>query len=524
MIAGLLPLPVTIACKWRGKEKFMKHFWAFLLPVCLLLSAVLPVGAAEPAGENLNPREYGLHVEDGVITLEGKPFYGFGVNYFGAFTHYEDGGLPDPQTFKDGLAGLAAHNIPFVRIALGYYPSFYARYDADPVGTLAKLREVLDAAEAQHVGVILSLFWHDAALPEHVGEKRADMGEAESKTVAYAVEFTTAVVREFAGHRALWGWEIGNEYNLDADLCDRNLQGFLPGGFTFDNPTGRDYFTSDEAADFFEAVASTIRKYDGYRIITNGCSEMRTAAWHMHKATMRLRPDHLWDINWTQDSRADFEKAIALYTPDSVDTVSFHFQSGSSGAETPSYILSYPVFAGEDPLTVPGFLESYVQAAKAAGKALYLGEFGDFRDMESAEDCPEAFRTLCGQISDAGIQIASLWQFQDYNDSGVGGQKLDILAELNATLKAEGKLYTDVAWGLAEDPGPDDTTDGTLASDASDASDADDGSTAPEGTAQSTETTANAVHQGGCTSSLGSLPLLAAGILTPFLFRKRRKA
>lgn len=504
----------------------MKHILAILLAMSLLLAGVLPIaatgGSEEEKGEtDMNIHQYGFHVEDGVIMLEGKPFYGFGVNYFGAFSHYEDGYLPDPQIFKDGFAGMAEHNIPFVRIALGYYSAFYDRYDADPQGTLAKIREVLDAAEAQHVGVILSLFWHDAALPEHVGEKRADMGEAESRTLAYAVEFTTTIVKEFADHRALWGWEVGNEYNLDADLCDRNLQMFLPAGFTYDNPTGRDYFTSDEAAFFFEAVASTIRKYDGYRLITNGCSEMRTCAWSMHKATMRLKDDHLWDINWSQDTRKAFEKAIDLYTPDSVDTVSFHFQSGSSGAETPSYTLSYPVFAGEEALTVPGFLDAYVQAAKAAGKALYLGEFGDFRDMESAADCPEMFRTLCGWISDSGIQIASLWQFQDYHDSGVGGQKLDILSELNAELKASGKLYTDVAWGLAEDVEEETTAEpetfasaDTLAPEASE----------PSVTAPATDgTETQAAPKSGCASTASILPVLLSGLFLPVIWRRRRK-
>lgn len=505
----------------------MKRIFAILLALCLLAVCAVPAFAAgeteEGKGEtDMNIHQYGFHVKDGVITLEGKPFYGFGVNYFGAFSHYEDGYLPDPQVFKDGLAGLAAHNIPFVRIALGYYSSFYDRYDEDPQGTLNKIREVLDAAEEQHVGVILSLFWHDAALPEHVGEKRADMGEAESRTLAYAIEFTTAVVREFADHRALWGWEIGNEYNLDADLCDRNLQGFLPAGFTYDNPTGRDYFTSDETAFFFEAIASTIRKYDGYRLISNGCSEMRTCAWSMHKATMRLRDDHLWDINWAQDTRKAFEKAVALYTPDSVDTVSFHFQSGSSGAETPSYTLSYPVFAGEDALTVSGFLDAYVQAAKASGKALYLGEFGDFRDMESAEDCSEMFRTLCGWISDSGIQIASLWQFQDYSDSGVGGQKLDILSEINTELKESGKLYTDVAWGLAEDV-EETTAEAETSAPADDTTDA----AKPDATEPATnEPATSAVDSGaetGCASALSAWPVVPVCLCLPALWRRHRR-
>jgi hypothetical protein len=239
----------------------------------------------------------------------------------------------------------------------------------------------------------------------------------------------------------------------------------------------------------------------------------------MHKSTIRLKKDHLWDIDWSQDTRKAFEKAIDLYTPASVDTVSFHFQSGSAGAQTPSYTLSYPVFAGEEALTVPGFLDAYVQAAKAAGKALYLGGFGDFLDMESAADCPEMFRTLCGWVSDSGIQIASLWQFQDYNDSGVGGQKLDVLSELNAELKESGKLYTDVAWGLAEDVEEETTAEPETSAPVDTAVSDDPSVTTP--TTDSTET--QAAPKTGCASTVSVLPVALSALCLPLIWRRRRR-
>lgn len=449
----------------------MKKVYLILLALCLTLTMTCPIFAAaedETAAdtpeviENMNPDEYGLHVEaDGTITLEGKPFYGYGVNYFGAFSHYIDGSRADAQIFRDGFAGLAEHGIPFVRIGLGYWPTFYDTFDGDPEGVLAMLGEVLDAAQENHIGVIVSLFWYDASLPEHVGEHRADMGREDSRTVAYAKSFTEQVVRAFAGHRAVWGWEIGNEYNLGADLCDPELKSFLPGGgpgYADDAPVYEDYYTSDEAAYFMSVVAETIRRYDPYRLISSGCSEMRNAAWSMHMASSSADAQHKWNIDWTSDTRAKFKKAIKLYTPDPVDTVSFHFQSGTSGVTPASYVTEYVGFAGKGSLSVLDRLNAYVEAAQNAGKALYLGEFGDFLDMESAEDCPDMFRTLCGWIRESGIQIASLWQFQDYTDSGVAAAKLDILAELNDGLREEGLLYTDVAWGLAEDTSETDTS------------------------------------------------------------------
>jgi hypothetical protein len=49
-------------------------------------------------------------------------------------------------------------------------------------------------------------------------------------------------------------------------------------------------------------------------------------------------------------------------------------------------------------------------------------------------------------MSASGIQIASLWQFQDYTNEGVSGEKLEVLSLLNKQLKAEGKQDTASAW------------------------------------------------------------------------------
>jgi hypothetical protein len=88
----------------------------------------------------------------------------------------------------------------------------------------------------------------------------------------------------------------------------------------------------------------------------------------------------------------------------------------------------------------------------------------------------------------------------------VGAQKLDILAELNASLQAEGKLYTDVAWGLAEPETQPETTDGEDSSQA----DSDEATTAVTGSE-------------GCRSSAGVWPLAVPALLLPVLRRKRTR-
>lgn len=77
----------------------MKRVFACMLALLLLASSAILFASAETEKEDtqMNKKHYGLHVEaDGTMTLEGKAFYGFGLNYFGAFAHsyYDEGETP----------------------------------------------------------------------------------------------------------------------------------------------------------------------------------------------------------------------------------------------------------------------------------------------------------------------------------------------------------------------------------------------------------------------------------------------
>ncbi len=507
----------------------MKKIIAAALILCTLCSMAVPAFAAadEKTTEEatqMNLYRYGLHVEeDGTITLEGKPFYAFGLNYFGAFTHYVDGTTPDPQTFIDGLAGVAEHNIPFVRFPLcGYYPNYYDMFDEDPEAILNMMQEVLDEAQKNKIGVIVSLLWWDAALPEHVGEKRSDMGRADSKTLEYAKYYVSTIVKRFADHPAVWGWEIGNEYNLTADLCDKNFKDYLWAdglpGFSDTEKNGFDYFTSEEMVFYFTELANVIRQYDKYRMITTGNSEMRPSAWSMHQATRRINTkDHTWNIDWSADSYNQFIKAVTYYTPDPIDTISFHLQFGTAGSSEPSYLFTVDRF-GNSELSCLEYFKAYADAAKQSGKALYFGEFGDFLDMESAEDCPEKFRQVAEWVHEAGIQIASLWQFQDYTDSGTAAKKLDVLSELNLELVADGSQDVSAAWEPHEKKEP--ITDA-----GEETSDGEESVNTESGSSNQEESSDNGADTKGCKSSVGisAAAGVSSAVLSSAVAFKRKK-
>lgn len=423
-----------------------------LLMALALSAGMLAAGSAQV--QAAQGKRYGLTVAaDGTLMLEGKPFYGFGVNLYTSFQHHLEN--PLNEKYKEEFALMKKYNIPFVRVPFsGYQASYYDQFDADPEMVFGFMDDVVAEAEKQNIGIIASLMWWDPALSAHVGEKRASMGDVNSKTMAYAKKYVAAIVKRYADRPGIWGWEIGNEYNLTADLCDPKLEGYLwPDGL----PTmpieksGFNYYTSAELQIFYREIAKEIRKYDSYRMISNGNGDMRGASRAMNRASNAMdKSTHLWTIDWTEDSKDDFDYMNAYLTPSPMDTVCFHLQHGTLDGNPPQYVLEFRRW-GKTVSTLEYF-QGYVSAAKKAKKALYFGEMGDFMDMETAPDLEEKFNQVLDWVTESGIQIASTWQFGASpenlvaSDVGREGMKLRSMSERNLAYRKAGKQDLSKAW------------------------------------------------------------------------------
>ncbi|MBQ3860665.1 MAG: cellulase family glycosylhydrolase [Clostridia bacterium] len=397
-----------------------------------------------PGPADCNPDRIGLHVgEEGVITLAGKPFSGFGVNYFGAFAHYWYGEYDD-QPFVEAFRKLKEYGVDFIRMPFGgYWTDYYEAFSRDPDGVLSYLDRVVEAAEQARIGIIASLFWHDTALPQYLGEHRSAMGDPESGTVGYARDYAAAVVSRYAGSRAVWAWEIGNEYNLSADLCDTVDWNWLS-AYPEEEPSGFDYYSSEELCVFYRQIADVIRQYDGWRMIETGNGEMRPFAFASANASKRMKKEtHSWTVDWTLNTREEFDEMNGRMTPDPLDCVCFHLQHGT-GDGSAAYVETVKPWGKS--ISKREYFTAYKEAADRLGKGCIFGEMGDFLDMNGAPDLEEHFRSLIDDIRASGIQIALTWQFQDFTDAGNDGMKLRVLGEANRQFAEEGLYPVDEAW------------------------------------------------------------------------------
>ncbi len=359
---------------------------------------------------------------DGMLLKDGKPWRGIGVNYFDAF--YRTLRRPDDATYREGFAELAKREIPFARfMACGFWPNDWKLYLEDKPRYFALLDGVVRAAEEHGIGLIPSLFWHSATVPDIVGEPRSEWGNPRSKTHALMRAYVREVVTRYRNSPAIWGWEFGNEYNLDADLPNaaQHRPAVVPKLGTPEKRSERDDLTHDALAIALRAFAQEVRKHDRRRIISSGNSAPRPSAWHQWK-----------EKSWAQDSKDQFAERLLLDNPDPVDTLGLHVYEPREkrfGRETP----------------VEAFVSAAMQVSAQVKKPLFIGEFGASGvGPEAEKGAKERLAALIAAIEKAEAPLAALWvydfagQDKDWNVTAKNARswQLTAIAEANQRLKA----------------------------------------------------------------------------------------
>ncbi len=434
-------------------------------PVGTVLSSVPPAESWAYEGDAIvlhiaaGPLPEAERVIDGALTVvdggrlarDGLPLRAVGANFFSMFSRTLDD--PGDRSYVEGLQTLAHYGIPFVRfMAGGFWPTNMTLYLRDKEAYFALMDGVVAAAEDARVGLIPSVCWYDATVSDLMGEPRSAWGDPNSATIAFMRRYTEELVLRYRNSPALWAWELGNEYNLSADLPNAATHRpvVVPHLGTPDSRSEADDMTHDMWIVAYEQFGEVIRAFDGTHPITTGNSAPRPSQYHQ-----RI------ELSWTQDSRGEYQQNLIDVTPDPLNLVSIHYYPGSAG---PRFNEGVPSFAD--------MLGLSAEAAHGARRAFLLGEFG-YSDEDlggDAQAIEQHFRADVADIVNSETDLAAVWVFDLPSQSNTGNitatnhraYMLEVVGQANDTDRDGINNFDEVrgTGGFVTDPYDADTDNG----------------------------------------------------------------
>ena len=351
--------------------------------ITLIMAAPIALNA-DDAPKPAAQLQQGLHVDaDGTLTLARKPFYGMGLCYYDGFLRT----IRNAQysAYAPSLKKIAASKIPFIRVPFsGFWPNELQVYQDKPDEYFREMDLFVKNCEENNIGIIADLFWTKFSVSDVVGESVNQIGNPASKTMEYARKYVRDVVSRYKDSPAIWGWEIGNEFNLAADL---DKQGEPPLGYPYvlaskGTPAQRgpaDRITSQDVEVYFTEVEKAIRSIDSYRMISNGTADFRASQYHL-RTERALRQD---------DTVEELRAIMDVFSPRTVDVISVHITLDKDKDGMSQKRFGRTVDLEE-------LLAIYVKLAKQSKKVLYIGEFHGDTD---ADELPVPRTAQCPELS-----------------------------------------------------------------------------------------------------------------------------
>jgi hypothetical protein len=300
-----------------------------------------------------------------------------GVNYYDLFVRQLK---PDALVaVPDRFHWLATNGVSFVRFSAGgYWPVEWGLYQTNRTEHWRRMDGVVRAAETNRIGLVPSLFWHWSTVPDLVGEPANAWGDTHSRTIRFLREYTREMVTRYVDSPAIWIWELGNEYNLVADLPNaaEHRPPVVPELGTPHERSARDELTHAMVRTALREFALEVRRHDSRRPITSGHAFPRPSAWHQER-----------ERSWTADTEEQFAAMLAADHPDPVN------------------VISLRLYAEDDARR----LDWAVRAARRIGKPLFIGELGV--PGAGTPATREKFAHWLKLIEQHAIPLAALWVY-----------------------------------------------------------------------------------------------------------------
>jgi hypothetical protein len=281
-----------------------------------------------------------------------------------------------------------------VRVS-GFYSPTLDVLKNDPSAFWGAMDELMGELKSNGMKIIPSLGWNIYQFPDYFGETISDfIGDPNSGSYLAYTQFISDFVSRYKDQEVVLFYEIGNEYNLHADLAPHH---------TFSNEPYTGKFSTAELSDFQKRTANFIRSLDPAGMVTSGNSAPRQSAYHLmlQPAFSPEGPD------WTPDSFEEFKQYVQILE-EGVDIISMHMYNGA-GADNNRFGIT-----GENSAEIVSYMN---EAVEETGKLLFLGEFGD-RDPHVSVDPNAVFtQNMFNKITELDIPFSApwIWEFYQFN-------------------------------------------------------------------------------------------------------------
>jgi hypothetical protein len=336
-----------------------------------------------------------LKTERTRLVLGQRLFRNVGVNIPDLFERFLRG---EEESAKAALHSAQLAGVRFVRCwGTTWGAEGFGTFEKEPTRWFAAFDRMLEVAAAERIRVVPSLLFNPNMIPDYVRrmtgreEHIVDYLKPGSASNALAVRYVTAIVERYKNEPRVLFWEIGNEYNLEADLSAQHKP----------RPANQ-IPTSDHIRDFLVQIATLIKRLDKNHLVTSGNADMRPAAWHLRQAMLanREKPNpHDYPMDWRKDSFRQYAEMLAFFNPLPLDIISVH--QYPPGKETPDWIVENDDYAFVLPWTRT--------ASDEIGRPLFVGEFAQKIFEDGKENRGLWTRDFLKRMEMDSAPVGALW-------------------------------------------------------------------------------------------------------------------
>ena len=296
--------------------------------------------------------------------------------------------------------------LAFLRVAVtGYSPADFgqkasdlALWQQDPPRFWLAADRMFDALDAAGIRLVPTFVWNLAQFPALAGDSVATfVRDGQSPSRQLLAQFIRDFIGRYKSRRTILFYELTNEMNLAADLDGRKRH-CKASACVWEN------FTTAEMTAFARDLVGLIKSLDAAHPISSGYSLGHTAASHLER-----RPEFTpRGPDWTADTAPDWARYLTeIHQP--FDILSLHL-----------YPKPDATLFGRTPGEQYRLVDDAAGIARAAGKPLFIGEFGD---MGGAT--PFLAQVL-DQIVRERVDYAAIWVWEFYQTTTYQAAKFNV--------------------------------------------------------------------------------------------------